>query len=218
MPPSDLLNLIDISVAVSPEMPIYPGDPEVRFETPFSIESGDIANLTCLHLGAHTGTHFDAPHHILNNNQTVKDIPLSACYGPIQVINIPDDIQAIDAAVLQNYELSRCERLLLKTRNSAFWQSHPHTFRTDYAALTEDGATYLAALGIQLVGIDYLSIELYHAPPGLKAHRALLEKNIAILEGLNLADVPSGTYTLAAFPIRYDDLDGAPARAVLIRG
>jgi len=207
--------LHDISVPIFPGMPIYPGDPGVVFEPAMEMCGGALANVTKIHIGSQTGTHFDTPNHILNNTETVEKLPLSACYGPAQVIYIPDSVQAIDTQTLQQYEIGSCPRLLLKTRNSAFWSSHPTEFQKDFAALTEDGAEYLAAHRIELVGIDYLSIELFHSE-GLKAHKALLEKNILILEGLNLSLISPGFYTLMAFPVLYQGLDGAPTRAVLM--
>jgi arylformamidase len=208
--------LIDISVPISPQMPIYPGDPGVVFESALDMGCGGVANVTHIHIGSQTGTHFDTPHHILNNGVTIEQIPLEQCYGPALVIEIPEEIQAIDLAILKTFDLSGCTRLLLKTRNSGFWQTHPESFVEHFAALTGDGAEYLASQGVQLVGIDYLSVELFGSS-GLKAHKALLEQNILILEGINLASVDPGRYTLIAFPLKYHGLDGAPTRAVLVR-
>lgn len=216
--PATQTTLIDISVPNFPGMPTFPGDPGIAFEPALDMACGGAANVTHVHIGSQTGTHFDTPHHILNNGVTVEQLPLWACYGPARVVEIPPEIQAIDAGVLRQAapDLKDCERLLLKTRNSRFWQTHPTEFRTDFAALTADGAEYLADLGLLLVGIDYLSVELYGST-GLKAHKALLHHNILILEGVNLNHVEPGEYILAAFPVNYQGLDGAPTRAVLIR-
>lgn len=214
--PSVTGTFIDISVPIRPGMPIYPGDPGVSFEPALDMACGGAANVTRVSLGSQTGTHYDTPHHILNNGVTIDQIPLETCYGPALVVEIPEPVQAITEAVLAQADLAGCERLLLKTRNSRFWQASPTEFREDYAALTPDGAQYLAQQGVRLVGIDYLSVELYEAS-GLDAHKALLGKNVLILEGLNLSAVLPGWYTLAAFPINYHGLDGAPTRAVLFK-
>lgn len=216
MPASTVQTLIDISVPITPVMPTFPSDPGVAFEPAMQIACGQPANVTHLHIGSQTGTHYDTPHHILNNGVTVEQLDLSACYGSAQVIAIPETVQAIDHALLTTYDLAGCERLLLKTRNSAYWHTHPQVFQPNYAALTGDAAAYLVEQGIRLVGIDYLSIELYGAP-SLDAHTTLLENNILILEGLDLSAVEPGRYTLSAFPVNYHGLDGAPTRAVLIR-
>lgn len=208
--------LIDISVPIHPDMPVFPGDPGIHFEPALDMSCGGAANVTRLHIGSQTGTHYDAPHHILNNGVTVDQIPLDHCYGPALVVEIPETVQAIDEAMLRNVDLARCSRLLLKTRNSRFWQETPTVFRNDFAALTGDGADYLAKNGVKLVGIDYLSIELF-GQPDLAAHKALLGKQVTILEGLNLTHVQPGWYTLVAFPVLYQGLDGAPTRAVLVK-
>ncbi len=213
--PDNAVRIIDISVPIHPDMPIYPGDPGVSFEPAMDMACGEAANVTRVSMGSQTGTHFDTPHHILNNGVTIEQVPLTQCYGPATVVEVPPEIQAIDQAVLARFNLQGCKRLLLKTRNSAFWQTDRNRFREDFAALTTDGAAYVASLGVELIGIDYLSIELFDSSD-LGAHKALLNQNVLILEGLNLADVPSGDYTLAAFPIKYHGLDGAPTRAVLI--
>ncbi len=208
--------LIDISLPIFPGMVTYPRDPTICFKDAKDIGCGDAANITEISIGSHTGTHFDTPFHILNQGFKSDGIPLDKCYGPAQVIEIPAQIQAIDKTVLAAFDLQQSKRLLLKTRNSAFWQANTPSFREDYAALTEDGAEYLVQLGIELVGIDYISIELY-GTSGLKAHKALLNRNILILEGINLAQVDPGIYTLMAFPLKYQGLDGAPARAILLK-
>ncbi len=207
--------MIDISVPIFPEMPIYPGDPAVVFETVMDMAQGGPANVTCLHLGSHTGTHYDTPHHILNNGKTMDHVPLSRCYGPTYVAQVPDEIQAITAEVLASLDLPPCTRLLLKTRNSRYWQESPTEFRSDYAGLTGDGAAFVVAQGIELVGIDYLSIELFDSP-NLEAHKTLLHHDVLILEGLNLTQVTPGFYTLSALPLAYQAMDGAPTRAALI--
>ncbi len=212
---SQASRILDISVPVFPQMPVFPGDPGVQFESVLAMDRGDVANVACLHIGSQTGTHYDTPHHILNNGMTSEQIPMSACYGPAQVIEIPADIQSIDVPLLQQADLGACPRLLLKTRNSSFWQSHPNTFRQDYAALTPEAAAYVASFNLQLIGIDYLSIEPFGSKT-LQVHQTLMAHNILILEGLNLAAIAPGFYTLVAFPVFYQGLDGAPTRAILL--
>jgi arylformamidase len=103
--------------------------------------------------------------------------------------------------------------VLIKTRNSAFVRES--TFHRDYTYLAPDGAAYLANLGVRLVGVDYLSIEQFHSGHH-QTHRTLLERGVIIVEGLDLSAPPSGPYELRVLPLRLVDLDGAPARAVLV--
>ena len=209
--------VFDISLPIFPGMTVFPGDPDVLFHAALDMGNGDPANVTCLHLGSQTGTHYDAPHHILNNGVTLEHFPLDHFFGPARVVAIPESVMTIDAALLRSLNLDGVERLLLKTRNSRFWQDPAHVFQTDYTALTTDAAEYLAGLDpLLLVGIDYLSIECY-GQSELAAHKALMHRKKLILEGINLNDVTPGDYTLVALPLAYRDLDGGPTRAMLLR-
>jgi arylformamidase len=105
-------------------------------------------------------------------------------------------------------------RVLLKTRNSALWQTGE--FREDYTHLTENGARYLVEQGVKVVGIDYLSIEQFKKK-GAPAHRALLSNGVIVIEGLNLAEAEPGPYELLCLPLRIAGGDGAPARVLLRR-
>lgn len=207
--------LYDISVPIHPAMPIFPGDPRVVFEPALDIACGGAANVTNIQIGSQTGTHFDTPHHILNNGVTIEQLAVERFYGPATVIQIDESVQAITPEILAQSDLTGVTRLLLKSKNSAFWQDYPNTFQENFAALTPAAAEYLVNQGIELIGIDYLSIELFEND-NLGAHKALLNHNVIILEGLNLTAVPPGKYTLSAFPVLYQGLDGAPTRAVLI--
>lgn len=208
--------VIDISVPIHPNMPTFPGDPGVAFESVMVMNDGAVANVTMVHMGSQTGTHYDAPHHILNDAQTAEQIPLTMCFGSALVVELPADIQQITADVLAEYVTEKTPRLLLKTRNSRFWHESPNSFKTDFAAFTADGAQWLVDHGIGLIGLDYLSIELYGAKE-LGAHKAFLKSGVTILEGLDLTRAKPGWYVLSAFPLKYQGLDGAPCRAVLIQ-
>lgn len=207
--------LHDISVAIHPEMVTFPGDPGVNFKTALAIDDGDCANVTTIQLGSQTGTHFDTPHHILNNREAVEQLPLTACYGPALVVEFTPNTDIITESDLQQVDLMGAERVLFKTRNSQYWESKSNQFQSDYVGLSPGGADYLVAQGVQLVGIDYLSIEPYQSE-GLPTHHVLLEANVIILEGLNLSAIRPGFYLLSAFPVCFQRLDGALTRAVLI--
>ena len=105
-------------------------------------------------------------------------------------------------------------RVLLKTPNSALWNSA--SFHEDYTHVTESGARYLVEQGVKVVGIDYLSVEQFRKP-GAPAHRMLLSNGVIIIEGLNLADAEPGMYDMYCLPLPVSGGDGAPARVVLKR-
>jgi arylformamidase len=115
-------------------------------------------------------------------------------------------------------DLGGIEPIVFKTRNSDFWSTPEDGFRSDYTYLTPATATALADAGIKLVGIDYLSIEK-GGTPGHPVHVTLLQKEIVILEGADLREVPAGDYELICMPLKYEGGggDGAPARTVLIK-
>ncbi|MEZ4574127.1 MAG: cyclase family protein [Vampirovibrionales bacterium] len=208
--------IIDISVELRPDMPVYAQDLPVRFDDTMNMDRGDWVNLTTLHLNTHVGTHFDALHHVLNNGQMMGDYPLTRFIGPARVIDVGQDVYEIGPAHLKPHDIEGVKRLLVKTKASSFWQSHPATFRQDFPAFTQAGAQYLADAGIELIGIDYLSVELYDVPE-LPAHKAFMNAGITILEGINLSHVKPGDYTLVALPLKLDALDGTPGRAVLLQ-
>jgi arylformamidase len=205
----------DITLPISPSMPVWPGDPSVVLELVSSMDAGAHDNVSRLACSVHTGTHVDAPHHFLNDHRTVEGLSLDVLIGPAQVIQIPDEIDLITAEILEKAAIPiGTSRLLLKTRNSRLWERGEEDFVKDFVALSEDGAGWLVSFGVELVGIDYLSIAPFKH--SLVAHQVLLEPGIVILEGLDLSAVPPGAYSLYCLPLKLVGSDGAPARAILI--
>lgn len=205
----------DISVPLSKNTPIYPGDPELNIESWKSLANGDGANVTYLRLGAHTATHVDAPAHFIRDASRVDSLPLDYLIGPAEVVEVPDTYNIVDVDFVTRSVKQGTERVLFKTRNSGFWREG-NTFRKDFTHLDLPAANYLVDLGIKLVGIDYLSIEKFRSP-NHETHLAFLTKGIVILEGLNLSNITPGSYELICLPLKLadGDGDGAPARAVL---
>jgi arylformamidase len=204
----------DISLPISARLTTYPGDPPIEIRPHARIQAGDDANVTRLSFGSHTGTHVDAPHHFLDGGRRVDELALDVLIGPALVAAIPADVTAIGEAELRAAGVEREARVLLQTRNGEL--PREGEFRTDHAYLTGDGARFLLDAGVRLVGIDYLSVEAFDAPAA-EVHRALLARDVIILEGLDLRGVAPGRYELLCLPLRLTGLDGAPARAVLRR-
>jgi arylformamidase len=206
----------DITVPLSRKIPIYPGDPPFEIRQWKSLAKGDSANVSYLQLGAHTGTHVDAPAHFIHGAAGVDSMSLDSLIGPAQVIEVPDANEIIDAKCVNENIKDGIERVLFKTRNSSFWSEKESEFQTSFTFLDVEAAKRLGGLGIKLVGIDYLSIEKFKSA-NHETHLSLLSNNIVILEGLNLANVKPGLYELICLPLKIasGDGDGAPARAVL---
>ncbi len=207
--------IYDITLTITPDMPVWPGDPGVKLERVDKIENGANANVSHIDMGVHTGTHMDAPYHFLNHGKSIETLPLDVCIGAVQVVELPDSCDFINAEVLRTAGIqTRLERVLFKTRNSYYWEKNLTEFQTDFVGITEDGAQFLVDSGIRLVGIDYLSIAPYkHSRP---THEILLKSDVVILEGANLSGVPAGNYELICLPMKLGGSDGAPARVVLI--
>jgi arylformamidase len=205
--------LYDISVPVMNGGVVYPGNPEIHIEPQQDMSRGGSSNVSLLSIGSHTGTHVDAPLHMIPDGAGVDAIPLDALVGPALLIAFDDDVMAVTEAYLRTHPVAGHERVLLKTRNSRFIRERE--FHRDYTYLAPDGAEYLVSLGVRLVGIDYLSIEQFHSGHH-RTHTTLLSRGVVIVEGLDLSEVPAGTYDLYCLPILLAGIDGAPARAVLV--
>ncbi|MDE3088564.1 MAG: cyclase family protein [Chloroflexota bacterium] len=208
------MKIHDISIPISSTMPTYPGDPAVTIEPVLQITRGDAANVSRLSFGDHSGTHLDPPVHFIPGGKTVDQIDLTVLYGPARVVDMTGVEKAITARDLARVKLpKRAVRILFKTRNSGLWDRPG--FQKDFVALAWDAAQWLVDHGVILVGIDYLSAELFDASEP-KTHRILLGAGIVIVEGLNLTAITPGNYTLACLPLKIKNGDGGPARAILI--
>ncbi len=203
---------IDVSVPLRNGMPAWPGNPPVQIGRHEDMSKGGDANVTALSLGAHTGTHMDAPVHFLADGVAIEAMDLAATMGAARVIEIGDPV-AIRREEIQLAEIVRGERILFKSRNSSYaWSSG--SFVEDFVGISLDAAEFLAAIGVRTVGVDYLSVA---AAGGDAAgvHRALLSAGVWIIEGLDLADVAEGSFELICLPLLIPGSDGAPARALL---
>ncbi len=205
--------LFDISVPVKNGGVVYPGNPEIHIELQQDMSRGDSSNVSLVAIGSHTGTHVDAPLHMIPGGAGVDGIPLDALIGPALVIAFDDDVMAVTEAYLRTQPIAGHQRVLLKTRNSGYIRERD--FHRDYTYLAPDGAEYLVSLGVRLVGVDYLSIEQFHSGHH-RTHKTLLSRGVVIVEGLDLSEPPAGEYELYCLPVLLDGIDGAPARAVLV--
>ena len=209
------MKIYDISLPISHDMPVWPGDPPVLLEKVSSMDAGAHDNVSRLGCSVHTGTHVDAPHHFLNDHRTVEALSLEVLTGPARLIQIPEDVDLITAGILEKVSVpSGTLRLLLKTRNSRLWERGEKGFYKGFVGISLDGAEWLVRTGLKLVGIDYLSIAPYGQ--SIPSHQALLKPGIVILEGLDLSAVSPGIYDLFCLPLKLAGSDGAPARAILI--
>jgi arylformamidase len=203
---------IDISVPIKTGMAHWPDNPPVVVERMLSMDRGDICNVSKLALGAHTGTHMDAPIHFVRDGAGIDAMPLTATLGRARVVEIADPVR-VTAEEVRRHAPREGERILFKTRNSArAWQTD--AFIEDFVYIAADAARELAERRVRAVGVDYLSVGGY-TQDAAETHRALLEAGIWVIEGLNLVQAHPGEYELICLPLKIVGCDGAPARAIL---
>jgi arylformamidase len=177
-----------------------------------SLARGDIANASLLQMDAHCGTHVDAPLHFDDAGSPIEELGLGPLVGPAWVADVSGH-RKIDGSLLESAAIpAGTERLLLRTDNSFGPRLAP--FREEFVALTADGAHWVVERGMALVGIDYLSIQLFSDGP--ETHEILLGAGTAILEGLDLSSADQGPWTLVCLPIKVVGAEAAPARAILL--
>jgi len=210
------MKIFDISLTISPNLPVWPGDPPIVLEQIESMEKGAHANVSRLNVGVHIGTHVDAPHHFMNDGRTIEKLSLDVLTGPCYVTQLPDGVEAITAEALDGISLpADTMRILFGTSNSRLWSRGEMEFQEDFVAVTEDGANWLVDRGIRLVGVDYLSVAPYG--DSVPTHTILLQAGVVVIEGLDLSAVPRGFYDLYCLPLKLLGSEGAPARAILIQ-
>ena len=190
------MKLYDISKEIF-SAAVFPGDPAPTFQPAQRLAEGGHCNLTQVTLGTHSATHMDAPWHFVPGGKTIDQVELSRCVGPCQVVEAQGMLEkAWAAAVLQR----GVKRLLLKGQ----------------AQLSVEAAQELAQGGLLLLGVEAMSVAPDDDPAPV--HRALLEREVAVLESIDLRQVPAGDYILLAQPLKYGGLDGAQVRALLVEG
>lgn len=208
-----MAKLIDISVTLQPGLPVWPTSKPLSITQTGSMKNGSAANVTRIETGSHTGTHIDAPLHFVDDAKTTLEIPLEKFVGPCQVL----DFQGNTKITADDLEAANIppgtEKLLFKTDNSRLWEDMTHPFFENFCALDAGAAQWVVDHGIHLVGIDYLSIQLFHDP--VDTHVILLSGEVVIVEGLDLREVAPGAYRLICLPLKIKGVEGTLARAVL---
>lgn len=201
------MRIIDISIPIFEGMPTYMNNqanqPKIKTET-----NGYITDTT-IQMNIHTGTHIDAPLHMIEGGENIETIELSRLVRTCKVVDLTNVHDRITSTDLQNQHIERDDFLLFKTKNS-----FGETSAMEFIFLAEDGAQYLIEKGIKGVGIDTLGIE--RKQTGHPTHKALFANDVLIVEGLNLKDVSEGEYTMVCAPIKLLNTEAAPARVFLI--
>ncbi|PKI33511.1 hypothetical protein CRG98_046067 [Punica granatum] len=188
---------------------------------PISIKKGNLTNNSEMKLPSHTGTHVDAPGHVFDHyfdaGFDVDTLDLEVLNGPALVIDVPRD-KNITAEVMESLEIPKgVRRVLFRTLNTDRGLMYKNFFDTSYVGFMEDGAKWLVEnTDIKLIGIDYLSVAAFDDL--IPSHLVLLKsREIILVEGLKLDDVPAGLYNVHCLPLRLPGAEGSPIRCILMK-
>ena len=179
-------------------------------------DRGDPATVSQWTLSAHTGTHVDARMHFIPGGWMMETLDPGRSVGTCRVVDLTDVEGHVSRVDLEAADVAGQARLLFKTRNSNLGLMQREEFKESYVAISEDAAEYLVEIGVETVGVDYLSVEPSEDTE-FRTHHTLLGADVVILEGLVLTDVEPGEYLLVCLPLKLTGSDGSPARAILIR-
>jgi arylformamidase len=208
---------IDVTATLDPaKTPVYEGDAPMKFDFLKDMRRGDAFTLSVYSLGAHSGTHIDAPMHFIANGAPIDQVALDRLMGEARVIDIPDSVPAIDATELNRHDWKSAKRVMFRTRSTLRGWMDSVQFHRDFAYIAPDAAQLLADAGVVLVGVDYISAEQFGAPAP-RTHQILLGRGIPIVEGLDLRSVQRGDYDVIVLPLKVAGHEGAPARAIFRR-
>ena len=208
-------NVYDISVLLGVESIDYPGDTPYSRELVESIKGGGAYDLSKLVMSAHSGTHIDFPSHFIPNGKSAHKYGVQELILPALVLSIKSK-ESIQTSELEKADIKPGDAILFKTNNSVSGQCKREKFSERFVYMTSEAADFCVEKKVGLVGIDYITIEKY-SDDTFPAHRKILGNNILILEGINLKDVPAGKYTLFCFPLKIQNGEASPVRAILIK-
>ena len=200
----------DISLKLTGETLRWVTAPPFELEERRRMSKGDPNDSSALNMSVHSGTHIDAPFHFVADGNTIDQLPLERFIGPALVYAVEAE-RYITKEHVAGIRLDGATRVLFKTKNSALLRKQEYD--PDFVAISVEAAQSLVELGVELVGLDYLSVA--HADEQVPVHRAFLDHGVVLLEGIDLSAVAPGRYELMCLPIPLGDSDGAPCRAVL---
>ncbi len=205
-----IMQIYDVTMPIHEGMMAYKNKAEnqPKIEKARTIEQG--SNETKITLYSHGGTHVDAPYHMLGDGYTLDKVPLKQLYGKCKVLDLTHVNDAIIVKDIEKYTFDKGDFIFLKTKNSI-----ENSFNYEFIYLSPEAAQYMMERGIEVIGIDALSIE--RDCPEHTTHNILLGNNILIVEGLRLKEIKEGEYTVVIAPLPILGGDGSPARVLLIK-
>lgn len=207
------MKIYDITLPIHPKMLHWGRKPEV--EVVESVAGGDASNVTRWRIGAHTGTHVDAPSHFIDGKTPIDKVSLYSLVGPCIVADLTHVVGEVLPEHLEAAGVAGHKRVLLKTTNSA--GPLKETERAEsWVGVGPEASKWLVQNEVELIGTDYMTLEHHTRTETWDSHHVLLNADVLILENADLDEVPPGEYELVCLPAKLMDADASFARAILI--
>ncbi|MGG4448025.1 cyclase family protein [Brevibacillus sp. HB1.1] len=203
------MKMYDVTATVYEGMTVYKNKPEKQPK--IRTATNGYVTESRIDMDLHSGTHVDAPLHMVNAGDTFESISLEKLVGSCKVLDLTAVEDRITRSDLESFDLERGDFVLFKTKNS-----FEEAFSFEFIFLSEEGAEYVSELGVRGIGTDALGIE--RSQEGHPTHKKLFAAGVIVVEGLRLAEVPPGNYFLVAAPLKLIGTDAAPARVLLFEG
>lgn len=210
------MKITDLTQIISPNMPVFPGDEKPFLKRKAILEKDGFREME-ISLSTHTGTHIDAPAHILENGPFLDNMNVGHFIGKAVIIDFSKmDETLIETDFLKSHEerIKTVDFVVIKTGWSRYWGEE--SYYSGFPSLSEEAAEWLAEFNLKGVGIDAISIDDIESTT-LRVHKKLLSKNIIIIENMtNLDSVCEDEFLLSVMPLKVENADGSPVRAVSI--
>lgn len=203
------MKMYDVTGTIHEGMTVYKNKPEKQPKLN-RVTNGYVTE-TRLEIDVHTGTHIDAPLHMVVDGDTFETISMENLVGQCKVLDLTDVENGISKVDLEKFDVEKGDFVLFKTKNS-----FEEEFNFDFIYLAQDGAEYLSQIAVRGVGIDTLGIE--RSQEGHPTHKSLFANEIIIIEGLRLKGIEQGEYFMVAAPLKLTGTDASPARVLLFEG
>ncbi|MDX8359694.1 MULTISPECIES: cyclase family protein [Bacillaceae] len=203
------MKMYDVTAQVYTGMPVYKNTPAKQ--PSLTTVTNDYITESRIDMDVHSGTHVDAPLHMINDGETIETISIEDLVGQCKVFDLTEVEDQITKKDIEKFDIQENDFVIFKTKNS-----YDEEFNFEFIFVNEEAATYLAEKGIKGVGVDALGIE--RSQPGHPTHKTLFTNDVIIIEGLRLKEVAAGEYFMVAAPIKLQGCDAAPARVLLFEG